>query len=167
MDRREFLSGSAHALVAGATCGVVGCGTVLYPERHGRPHSRDVDWKVVALDGLCLVFFFVPGVIAFVVDFATGSIYLPPEPCPPDVPLEAYPPSPNLDRIDVPPAELDGPTLEATVEEHTGMRVSLRGGKSRVSPLASVDRFAEQYRRHGREREFGADAGEFLDRLTA
>jgi hypothetical protein len=31
------------------------------------------------LDGLGLLLFVVPGVIAFVVDFSTGAIYLPPE----------------------------------------------------------------------------------------
>jgi len=32
---------------------------------------------VVALDAIGLLFFFVPGVIAFAVDFVTGAIYLP------------------------------------------------------------------------------------------
>jgi hypothetical protein len=32
---------------------------------------------MVALDGVGLLFFFVPGIIAFAVDFMTGAIYLP------------------------------------------------------------------------------------------
>jgi hypothetical protein len=80
MDRREFIS---HALIpafAGATvCGLPGCGALFQSERCGRPHSNDIDWKIAALDGLGLLLFFVPGVIAFVVDFSTGAIYLPVE----------------------------------------------------------------------------------------
>jgi len=49
----------------------------LHSERCGRPHGGRIDWKVAALDGLGLILFFVPGVIAFVVDFSTGAIYLP------------------------------------------------------------------------------------------
>jgi hypothetical protein len=57
------------------------------------PHSRDLDWSVVALDALGLILFFVPGVIAFVVDFATGAIYLPPSHYAP-YPCSSYGPNP-------------------------------------------------------------------------
>ena len=53
------------------------CGTVIYPERRGQAAGR-VDAAVAALDAVGLLFFLVPGVIAFAVDFATGAIYLPP-----------------------------------------------------------------------------------------
>jgi len=80
MNRREFVARAiASGLVGtGASC-TSGCGTLIYSERVGQPHSRDVDWKIVGLDALGLIFFFVPGVVAFVVDFCTGAIYLPPE----------------------------------------------------------------------------------------
>lgn len=81
MQRRQFFS---HALgwgVAGATaCCVTGCGTLFHSERCGQPHSNRLDWPIVALDGLGLLLFFVPGVVAFVVDFCSGAIYLPLEP---------------------------------------------------------------------------------------
>jgi len=54
-----------------------GCGTLLHHERVGQPHGNQIDWEVAALNGLGLAFFFVPGVIAFVVDFYNGTIYLP------------------------------------------------------------------------------------------
>lgn len=54
----------------------MGCGTILHPERKGQPAGR-IDWSIVALDGLGLLIFFVPGVIAFAVDFNNGTIYLP------------------------------------------------------------------------------------------
>lgn len=53
-----------------------GCGTILHPERKGQPAGR-IDWTIAALDGLGLLMFFVPGVIAFAVDFNNGTIYLP------------------------------------------------------------------------------------------
>jgi hypothetical protein len=78
MQRREFLT---HAIHFGALGGIAsfsaGCGTLLHSERCNQPHSNQIDWKIAALDGLGLIFFFVPGVIAFVVDFSTGAIYLP------------------------------------------------------------------------------------------
>ena len=55
---------------------LVSCGTILYPERRGQKAGR-LDVGVVLLDGLGLLFFLIPGVIAFAVDFATGTIYLP------------------------------------------------------------------------------------------
>ncbi len=81
MQRREFLSHALVPALAGtAVCGFPGCGTIFFSERNGRPHSNNIDWKIAALDGLGLILFFVPGVIAFVVDFSTGAIYLPGEP---------------------------------------------------------------------------------------
>jgi hypothetical protein len=53
-----------------------GCGTILHPERKGQPAGQ-IDWTIAALDGLGLLMFFVPGVIAFAVDFNNGTIYLP------------------------------------------------------------------------------------------
>jgi len=56
---------------------LAGCGTIFYPERRGQSATR-LDADIVILDGVGLLFFLVPGVIAFAVDFATGAIYLPP-----------------------------------------------------------------------------------------
>jgi|GEM_PF-439713 hypothetical protein len=55
---------------------VTACGTLLYPERRGQT-SGQIDVGVAALDAIGLLFFFVPGVVAFGVDFITGAIYLP------------------------------------------------------------------------------------------
>jgi hypothetical protein len=53
------------------------CGTIIYPERRGQSTGK-VDVGVAVLDGIGLLFFVIPGVVAFAVDFATGAIYLPP-----------------------------------------------------------------------------------------
>lgn len=55
---------------------VTACGTLLYPERRGQTNGQ-IDVGVAALDAIGLLFFFVPGVVAFGVDFITGAIYLP------------------------------------------------------------------------------------------
>lgn len=52
------------------------CGTVFYPERKGQINGR-IDPKVAVGDALALLFFIIPGVIAFAVDFSNGTIYLP------------------------------------------------------------------------------------------
>lgn len=66
------------ALVATAAIGLqlASCGTILYPERRGT-QSGHVDTGVAVMDGLWLLMFIVPGVVAFVVDFGNGAIYEP------------------------------------------------------------------------------------------
>ena len=53
-----------------------GCGTLLYPERKGKTGGR-LDPAIVILDGIGLLFWIVPGLVAYAIDFATGTIYLP------------------------------------------------------------------------------------------
>src|SRR6516225_1345537 len=96
----------AGALTVGGAVFLASCGTVLYPERRGQPVGR-LDVGVVALDGIGLLAFLVPGVIAFAVDFATGAIYLPPE-CALLVPGAAA----ELRKVQVDPAELTPERLE-------------------------------------------------------
>lgn len=55
------------------------CATIMFPERANVPITapgRKIDLDMVALDALGLLFFIVPGVVAFIVDFSTGAIYL-------------------------------------------------------------------------------------------
>jgi hypothetical protein len=52
------------------------CGTLFYPERKGTK-SGSIDPVVAVADAIGLLFFFIPGIIAFAVDFSNGTIYLP------------------------------------------------------------------------------------------
>ena len=52
------------------------CGTLFYPDRRGQIEGK-IDPVVAALDAIGILFFVIPGLIAFAVDFATGAIYLP------------------------------------------------------------------------------------------
>jgi hypothetical protein len=56
-----------------------GCGTLLKPDRVNKPHSSQADYKIVLLDGIGLIFFIVPGVVAYVVDYTNGTLFLPGE----------------------------------------------------------------------------------------
>src|SRR5699024_221691 len=52
------------------------CGTIIYPERRGQASCK-IDPAVVIMDGIGLLFWAIPGLVAFAVDFATGAIYSP------------------------------------------------------------------------------------------
>lgn len=53
-----------------------GCGSIFYPERHGQRQGR-IDPAGVLFDGALLLFYVIPGLVAFGIDFHTGAIYLP------------------------------------------------------------------------------------------
>jgi|MudIll2142460700_1097286.scaffolds.fasta_scaffold244953_1 hypothetical protein len=55
---------------------VFGCGTIIYPERRGQKSGR-IDPGIAILDGIGLIFFIIPGLVAYAIDFTTGAIYLP------------------------------------------------------------------------------------------
>jgi hypothetical protein len=73
-------TGIIKVVVLTLSCGLlsqlVACGTILHPERKGQI-SGQLDPKIVFFDAVGLLFFLVPGVIAFAVDFTNGTIYLP------------------------------------------------------------------------------------------
>lgn len=52
------------------------CGTIIYPERRGQTKG-ELDPLIVVLDAVGLLFFIIPGVAAFIIDFNTGTIYMP------------------------------------------------------------------------------------------
>ncbi|MDR5898826.1 hypothetical protein QC823_07470 [Halomonas vilamensis] len=64
------------AVIATYVVALSGCGTLFYPERKGQM-SGNVDPVVAIANGVGLLFFIVPGVIAYAVDFSNGTIYLP------------------------------------------------------------------------------------------
>jgi hypothetical protein len=133
LSRRQFVKVSA----AGSLGLASGCGTIFYPERRGQP-AGDLDWKIVALDALGLLFFFIPGIIAFAVDFSTGAIYLPP------VYYGASPPGDEelpLAAVSVPRDELTQQRLEQVVSQHAGREVKLVEGQYETVKLASLDDF--------------------------
>lgn len=63
-------------LVAALLTQMTACGSIFFPDRRGQIDGK-VDPVVIGLDAIGLLFYIIPGLIAFGVDFATGAIYLP------------------------------------------------------------------------------------------
>jgi hypothetical protein len=122
-------------LTVGVAVFLASCGTLLYPERRGQPAGR-LDAGVVVLDGIGLLLFLVPGVIAFAVDFSTGAIYLPPGYAMLNPATGA-----ELHKIQVDPKELTPERVEALVLEQTGKTVSLQPGAYRAARLQQLGQF--------------------------
>lgn len=66
----------AALLASSLLAQLAGCGTLFYPERRGQLNDQ-IDPAVAALNAIGILFYVVPGLIAFAIDFATGAIYLP------------------------------------------------------------------------------------------
>ena len=143
--RRRFCQLFARILASvGLAAGASSCGTLLYPERRGQPRGQ-LDMGVIALDAIGLIFFIVPGLIAFCVDFATGAIYLP---------SPGYTPAaarrgrrPDLRRVDLAGEQLTQARVEETVRQHTGKLVDLGPGRFHASPIKDLAEFDESAER--------------------
>lgn len=98
----------------------LGCGTLIYPERRGQRSGR-IDPSIAILDGIGVLLFIVPGLVAFAVDFGTGAIYLP-----------------GGRRAEVERIPFEGDDLSdaaTAVERHLGIDLDPHMGKARVIPL--------------------------------
>lgn len=73
MKLKKIMATVAIASVLG---NVAGCGVLLHPERQGQQGGK-IDVEVALLNSIGLVFFVVPGLVAFAIDFHQGTIYLP------------------------------------------------------------------------------------------
>lgn len=114
-------------LVLGASItALVGCGTLFHPERKGQASGR-IDPVVAITNGVGLLFFIVPGVIAYAVDFSNGTLYLPS--------------GHAAAGVDAMPLEegMDIASLEKLLSEQSGKPVSLDSELLRVEEVASLD----------------------------
>lgn len=99
----------------------VSCGTILYPNRRGASHSPDLDPKVVIMDAAGLVFFIIPGLVAYIVDFYTGAIYLGPG----EKAWGQHSEPENLATATRYVTSLDKSTLEEILSQHLGRKIDL------------------------------------------
>jgi len=67
---------AAILLTISLTTQLAACGTLFYPERRGQI-SGEIDPEIAVLNGIGLLFYLLPGLLAFAIDFTTGAIYLP------------------------------------------------------------------------------------------
>lgn len=136
MLRRRFLQRLANTgLLATTGAWASSCGTILHPERVGQPAGR-IDPGIAILDGLGLLLFLVPGVVAFIVDFATGAIYLPPE-------YVGMNERKNVDasglvRVPIERDRMSRRRIEQTVARASGVPISLEPGSYQAEPLDSL-----------------------------
>src|SRR5262245_20439116 len=131
MPRQAWKHVGSKCLAVFLALQTASCGTLLYPERRGQPAGR-LDAGVVALDAVGLLLFLIPGIIAFAVDFADGTIYLPPD---------GYSFSPDRrhwQTIQVNTAQLNGQRLEAILSERTGQAVTLEPGTYRAARISHI-----------------------------
>jgi len=134
------LMNSLYGLVCAALIiQLAGCGTLMYPERRGQKSGR-IDVGVAVLDGIGLLFFFIPGIIAYAVDFSNGTIYLPGT-------IRGSLDLKDIKQVKFDPKHYTNATIEKIIEEETGYTVKLDQDNMQISRLKSIDdmmmRFAE------------------------
>lgn len=93
------------------------CGTIFYPDRRGQIEGR-VDPLIVGLNAIGILFYVIPGLIAFGVDFATGAIYLPGG-------LSAQVNPDSLQDVVGADGKIDTAKLKALIETQTGHSLPL------------------------------------------
>jgi hypothetical protein len=161
-SRRTFVVASSAFFAAAAT----GCGTLMHPERVGQTRRGNVDWTVVGLDAIGLCFFFLPGIIAFAVDFGNGAMFFPAESDAPATatgpPPQVQPASttqaaaeapPELRSVPLPPGKLTLADLAMIASRETGRRIELEQGTFETEPMESLDDFWTLERRLAAESE--------------
>lgn len=109
---------------------LVGCGTIMYPNRVGQ-RGGNIDAGVVVMDGLCLLLFVVPGIVAFVVDFSNGAVYLPGG----SGSMELK----DMKKITFDPGKCDMRDIEDIVKKETGYAVDVEESDIKVYAFSSFD----------------------------
>lgn len=137
MPRRFFRRLLTVALCAVIAANSSSCGTLIHPDRVGQCRTGRLDPAIVALDGLGLLVFFVPGVIAFAVDFYTGAIYLPPGYCEADT----VPAGEEYVTVQLDPESMTPHDVELAVLQRTGKAIHLDPGMYRARRIRELPRF--------------------------
>ena len=118
---------------------LVGCGTLMYPERRGQ-RGGNVDVGVAVLDGIGLLFFLIPGIIAYAIDFSNGTIYLPGA-------ARSSLDIKDIKQVKFDPKHYTVASIEKIIKRETGYSVKLSRNNIQVYKLKSLDdmmaRFAE------------------------
>lgn len=122
-------------VVASCVVSLTGCGTVFYPERKGQI-SGEIDPIVAVANGVGLLFFLVPGVIAYAVDFSNGTIYLP----------GTHSASLDVQRLE---DANDRQALETLLSEKAGQPVTLSRELVKIEEVESLDEALAMVRMSG------------------
>ena len=135
----KTLDNSLRVFICGVlTLQLMGCGTLMYPERRGQRGGR-LDVGVTILDAVGLLFFIIPGVIAFCVDFSNGTIYLPSRG---PVVIERVS---QLRQIKFDPKHTSLASIVRIIKNETGYEVKLNQDNMKVAKLRSVNDMLVQF----------------------
>ena len=104
------------------------CGTVFYPERRGQI-SGEIDPGVAILNGIGLLFYVIPGLVAFAVDFTTGAIYFPDE-------RYSIAPERLQQAVDA-DGQVDQARLQSILQQDLGVDIPLRQAQLITQPGAA------------------------------
>jgi hypothetical protein len=113
---------------------LVACGTLIHPERMGQT-GGNIDVEIAILDGIGLLFFIIPGLIAYAVDFHNGTIYLPGT----STSSLDMPGIEDTKQVKFDPGHDAMATVERIIKEETGHDVELYRDRLEVSELRSID----------------------------
>jgi hypothetical protein len=124
----------AGVLAATLLSQLAACGTLFYPDRRGQIDGK-IDPAVAAMDAIGILFFVIPGLLAFAIDFTTGAIYLPDG-------KYALAPEHLQDAIGA-DGNVDTAKLKAIIQRETGQSLpldnpNLRLQRGDLQPLASL-----------------------------
>lgn len=104
-------------IVAALLTQLTACGTLFFPERRGQIEGR-IDPVVAGLNAIGILFFVIPGLIAFGIDFTTGAIYLPGG-------KTAQVDPQDLQNVVDADGKIDAATLKALIEVQAGQSLPL------------------------------------------
>ena len=116
---------------------LVGCGTIMYPERKGQKSGK-IDAGVAVLDGIGLLLFLIPGVIAFAIDFNNGTIYLPGT-------RTSSLDIKTIKQVKFDPKQSSRADIERLVKEQTGKTVRFDQPDMRITKLKSSNDMVAQF----------------------
>ena len=132
------LSQTLHVLICGLLIvQLTGCGTLMYPERRGQKGGH-VDAGVAVLDGIGLLFFIIPGVIAFAVDFSNGTIYLPGTS---KISMDLK----NIKQVKFDPRHTNLAGIEKIIKDETGRTIKMDQPDMSVTKLRSTRDIVVQF----------------------
>jgi len=118
------------------TVQLIGCGTLMYPERKGQ-RGGHVDVGVAVLDGIGLFFFLIPGIIAYAIDFSNGTIYLPRSMSFLDIK--------NMKQVKFDPNTTNMASIDKIIKKETGYNVQAYKSQMRISKLKSSQDMSEHF----------------------
>ncbi|MEG0634049.1 polyribonucleotide nucleotidyltransferase [Pseudomonas putida] len=121
------------ALIVTLLTQLTACGTLFYPDRRGQIDGK-IDPVVAAMDAIGILFYVIPGLIAFGIDFATGAIYYPGG-------RTAQVAPEKLREAVSPDGKIDNRKLQAILESELGQRLPLNDPRL-IQHRGSVEQLA-------------------------